>query len=151
MTDQQIDAAEELHLTERIAAPRETVFGFLVDPELMLRWMGTEVDLEPEPGGKFWLNATGTDIASGSYVEIDPPNRVVFTWGWEGSAAVPPGSSTVTITLTPDGEDTVIDLFHTGLPGGANDEHSKGWTYFLGRLVIVSAGGELDPSDTLPA
>ncbi len=151
MTDQQTDAAEALHLTERIAAPRETVFDFLVEPEMMLRWMGTEVDLEPEPGGKFWLNATGTDIASGTYVKVDRPNCVVFTWGWEGSSEVPPGSSTVSIMLTTDGDDTIVDLFHAGLPGGSNDEHSKGWTYFLGRLVIVSTGGEIDASDPLPA
>lgn len=38
--------------------------------------MGTAIEIEPEPGGKFWLNATGTDIASGSYLEIDPgPNQ----------------------------------------------------------------------------
>jgi uncharacterized protein YndB with AHSA1/START domain len=150
MTDQQTETAEALHLTERIAAPRETVFEFLVDPEMMLRWMGTEVELEPEPGGKFWLKPTGTDIASGTYVEVDPPNRVVFTWGWEGSSEVPPGSSTVTITLTTDGDDTVVDLVHAGLPGGSDDEHSKGWTYFVGRLVIVAAGGEVDPPDTHP-
>lgn len=151
MTDQQTDTSETLHLTERIAAPRETVFEFLVNPELMLRWMGTEVELEPEPGGTFWVNATGTDIASGRYVEVDRPNRVVFTWGWQDSTDVPPGSSTVTITLTSDGDDTVLDLFHAGLPGGADDQHSKGWTFFLGRLLVVSIGGEIDPADTHPS
>ena len=70
-----------LVLTERIAAPRETVFEFLVDPDKMLRWMGTQADIEPEAGGKFWLNVNGNDVASGTYVEVDPPNRVVFTWG----------------------------------------------------------------------
>ena len=144
MTDQRTNTADVLHLTERIAAPRDTIFDFLVKPEMMLRWMGTEVELEPEPGGRFWLDTNGTNIASGSYVEVDRPNRVVFTWGWEGSADVPPGSSTVTITLTADGDDTVLDLFHAGLPGGPEDKHSEGWTYFLGRLTIVAAGGRLD-------
>lgn len=63
-------------LTERVHAAPEDVFEFLVDPEKVLRWMGTAIEIEPEPGGKFWLNATGTDIASGSYLEIDPgPNQ----------------------------------------------------------------------------
>ena len=36
----------------------------------MLRWMGTEVRIDPKPGGQFWVNATGTDIAIGTYVEV---------------------------------------------------------------------------------
>ena len=123
MTDQHTDATETLHLTERIAAPRETIFEFLIEPELLLRWMGTEAELEPESGGTFWLNVTGVDIASGTYVDVDPPNRVVFTWGWEGSTEVPPGSSTVTITLTADGDETVVDLeeFPEPLPDAVSD------------------------------
>ena len=51
----------------------------------------------------------GPHIARGEYVEVDPPSRVVFTWGWEDQeTAVPPGSSTVEITLTPDGEGTKV-------------------------------------------
>ncbi len=150
MPDQQTDRGEALHLTERIAAPRETVFDFLVDPELMVRWIGTEAELQPEPGGTFWVNVSGTDIASGTYKTIDRPNRVVFTWGWQGSTEVPPGTSTVTITLTADGDDTVLDLFHAGLPGGLDDEHAHGWTHFLERLVVVSTGGQVDPTDIRP-
>lgn len=135
-----------LRMTERIAAPRETVFDFLVDPEKMVRWMGTEADLDATPGGRFEINVTGSDIASGTYLEIDPPERVVFTWGWKGSADVSPGSSTVTVTLTADGEETILDLHHAGLPGGADDAHQTGWTYFLDRLATVSAGGDPGPS-----
>jgi uncharacterized protein YndB with AHSA1/START domain len=135
-----------LVLTQRIAAPRETVFEFLVDSDKMLRWMGTEVDIEPEAGGKFWLNANGTDIAAGTYVEVDPPNRVVFTWGWIGSEDVPPGSSTVTISLTSDGEHTEVELRHVDLPGGQNDAHGEGWGYFLPRLNAVALGEDPGPN-----
>ena len=150
MPDPLLDEGEALHLTERISAPRETIFEFLVDPELIVRWIGTTADLHPEPGGTFWVNVSGTDIASGTYQVIDRPNHVVFTWGWEGSKEVPPGTSTVTITLTADGDDTVLDLYHAGLPGGIDDEHAHGWTHFLGRLVTVSTGGEVDPADIRP-
>ncbi|MDX2381301.1 MAG: SRPBCC domain-containing protein [Acidimicrobiia bacterium] len=136
-------------LTERVHASPEEVFEFLVDPEKMIRWMGTAVDIEPTPGGKFWLNATGTDIASGTYLEVDPPRRVVFTWGWEGASEVPPGSSTVTITLTGDGDDTTVELRHEGLPGGADDQHVEGWSYFLPRLAAVAAGN--DPGTNMHA
>ncbi|NND76286.1 MAG: SRPBCC domain-containing protein [Ilumatobacter sp.] len=131
---------DALVLTQRVAAPREVVFEFLVDPDKMLRWMGTKAELEPHPGGKFWVNVNGSDIAVGSYVEVDPPSRVVFTWGWDGSAEVPPGSSTVTMTLSADGDGTVVELRHEGLPGGAGDQHSEGWGHFLPLLADATAG-----------
>ncbi len=134
-----------LVLTERVGAAADVVFDFLVDPEKMLRWMGTEVEIDPRPGGAFWVNVTGQDVASGSYLEVDPPNRVVFTWGWEGSTDVPPASSTVTITLTPDGDATIVELRHDGLPAGPDDDHNEGWTRYLDRLSAVAEGRDPGP------
>lgn len=122
-------------VTQRIAAPPEAVFPFLVEPERMLRWMGTDVRLEPTPGGEFWLDMNGTDIAIGTYTEVDPPNRVIFTWGWQGSDDVPPGSSTVSIELTKDGTDTIVELRHDGLPDELTARHLEGWNHFLPQLV----------------
>ena len=91
----------------RIAASPETVFGFFCDPELKLRWMGVQAELDPVPGGIYRVRINARDVARGEYVEVVPHERIVFTWGWEGDGnAVPPGASTVEVTLTPDGEDT---------------------------------------------
>jgi uncharacterized protein YndB with AHSA1/START domain len=124
-----------LVLVQRVAAPPEVVFPFLVEPEKMLRWMGTEAELEPLPGGRFWLNVNGNDTAIGTYTEVDPPRRVTFTWGWEGSTDVPPGSTTVTVTLTVDGDGTLVELRHTGLPTSASTSHNDGWGHFLPLLA----------------
>jgi uncharacterized protein YndB with AHSA1/START domain len=43
----------------RVAAPPATVFALLIDPEKILRWMGTEARLEPQPGGLYLVNVTG--------------------------------------------------------------------------------------------
>ncbi len=133
---------DALVLTERIRATPEVVFDYLVDPDKMMRWMGTDARVEPQPGGEFWLNVNGRDIAAGSYVEVDRPSKVVFTWGWEGSEQVPPGSSTVAIALRLDGDETVVELTHTGLPGGAGDDHRHGWTHYLARLGVAAPGGD---------
>lgn len=124
-----------LLLSQHVAAPAETVFDFLVEPDKMLRWMGTAVDINPESDGKFWMDVNGTDIASGLYKEVVRPERVVFTFGWEGSPNVPAGSTTVTISLEPlaDGS-TTVHLRHDGLPKGPADDHRQGWTHYLGRL-----------------
>ncbi len=138
-SEEQAGDGDALVIVQRIAAPPEAVFPFLVEPEKMLRWMGTRAEIEPKPGGQFWLNVNGTDIAIGSYTEVDPPRRVAFTWGWEGSADVPPGSTTVTMTLSADGDGTIVELRHTGLPAGASGSHNDGWSHYL-PLLADAAG-----------
>ena len=121
----------------RIAASPATVFRYLVDPERMTRWMGRTAELDPRPGGRFRVDYNGADIAAGSYVEVDEPHRVVFTWGWEAPGdPVPPGASTVEVTLTADGDGTVLRLVHRDLPTeAAADSHAEGWDHFLARLA----------------
>ncbi|MFQ5594261.1 MAG: SRPBCC domain-containing protein [Anaerolineae bacterium] len=99
MTAQASDVVErEVH----IAASPETVFSFLTDSARMTRWMGMSVTLDPQPGGVYRCDINGRDVARGEYVEVVPHSRVVFTWGWESEGSpVPPGSSTVEITLVP--------------------------------------------------
>ena len=95
----------------RIAARPETIFSFFTDPALMVKWKGIEATLDPKPGGVYRVSINGRDVASGAYVEVVPHTRVVFTWGWEGEgSAVPPGTSTVEITLVPDGAETIVRL-----------------------------------------
>jgi uncharacterized protein YndB with AHSA1/START domain len=134
-------------LSERIRATPDQVFEYLVEPDKLVRWMGVEAKIDPSPGGDFWLNVTGRDIAVGSYVEVDRPNRIVFTWGWEGNDEVPPGSSTVAFTLTAVGDETLVELVHSGLSESQNVEHTRGWAYFVDRLARAAAGDELEPQD----
>lgn len=68
----------------RVRARPETVFAYFTDPAKMMEWKGIEAELDPKPGGIYRVNVTGRDIARGEYVEIAPPSKVVFTWGWEG-------------------------------------------------------------------
>jgi uncharacterized protein YndB with AHSA1/START domain len=130
----------------RIDAPADVVFKFFVDPEQMVRWMGVEADLDPQPSGVFRVNVTGQEVALGEYVEVSPNERVVFTWGWEGEGnPVRPGASTVEITLVPDGAATTVRLRHHGLPGGPGDRHAEGWEHYLARLEIAAGGGDAGP------
>ena len=129
----------------RIAARPETVFEFFTDPEKMILWKGREADLDPRPGGVYRVEMGEKIVALGEYVEVDPPRRVVFTWGWEGDDQLPPGSSTVTIELVPDGDATIVRLTHSGLPEGADAAQLEGWKHFLPRLAIVASGGDPGP------
>ena len=66
----------------------------------MTRWMGQHATLEPAVGGAFELDINGVPIR-GRYLEIDPPRRVVVSWGVAGSTGLPPGATQVEFTLTP--------------------------------------------------
>jgi uncharacterized protein YndB with AHSA1/START domain len=135
---------QQIEREVRVDAAPETVFEFFTDPEKMVRWKGTAATLDPRPGGVYRVELNEQAIAKGEYVEVDPPRRVVFTWGWEGDfAATPPGSTTVEITLTPDGDATIVRLVHRDLPTPESVEaHAQGWDQYMARLAIVAAGGD---------
>ncbi len=139
-----------LEVTVHIAAPPEDVFPWFVEAERYTRWMGSEATLEPSPGGTYRVLMGSGMEASGEFVEIDPPHRVVFSWGWAGDPIVPPGSTRVEVVLEADADGTTVRLLHHDLPTPqAGDHHRQGWELYLGRLDVVVAGGDPgpDPND----
>ena len=130
--------------TLRIAATPEDVFPYLADASLMITWMGDWADLEPAAGGRFVVDINGVPVR-GTYLVVEPPSRVVFTWGVAGNDTVPPGSSTVEITLRAEGDETVLELVHRGLPPEQLALHDTGWGHFLERLTIAAGGGDPGP------
>lgn len=128
----------------RIQATPAEVFPYLTDGDLLVRWMGDWARLDPQPGGEFTVDINGIPIR-GSFVEVDPPHRLVLTWGAAGSEVLPPGSTTVEITLRPDGDHTVLELVHRDLPPEELERHGIGWGHFLDRLVVAGTGGDPGP------
>jgi uncharacterized protein YndB with AHSA1/START domain len=141
-----MDAATDTTVYERtlaIDASPETVWEFLVDPEKLMRWKGINADLDPQPGGIFRCEVIPGHIARGEYVELDKPNRLVFTWGWDENEGVPPGSSTIEIELATDGEGTSLRFVHRDLPNAeAIASHAHGWDHYLPRLETAAGGGD---------
>ena len=122
------------------------MFPYLTDATLHGRWMGSEAELDPRPGGVYRVRIPGRPVAEGRYVVVDPPRRVVFTWGWVGSDEVPPGSTVVEVTLTRDGDATVVRLAHRGLPSAlARAQHTDGWQHYLARLAVAGSGADPGP------
>jgi uncharacterized protein YndB with AHSA1/START domain len=120
----------------RIAAPPEVVFPYFTDPQLMVTWIGKRADLDAQPGGTFAIDFEGT-AARGSYVAVEPPHRVVFTWGIPQDATLPPGSSTVEVVFTADGGDTIVNLTHRDLPPDREPSHREGWEGCLAVLIAT--------------
>lgn len=134
----------------RIDASPETVFAFFTEPEKLTRWLCDEATMDPRPGGVNHQthpggaeNPNGPYYMRGKFVEVSPPSRVVFTWGFENpDLDVPPGSSMVEVTLEPDGAGTHLTLVHRDLPESERASHAGGWEQMLARLATVATGGD---------
>jgi uncharacterized protein YndB with AHSA1/START domain len=135
-----------------LPAPAEEVFRYLTDPAAMIQWMGQHAVLKPVPGGAFETDINGVPVR-GQYLEVDPPRRVLVSWGVAGNAVMPPGATEVEFTLTPIPGGTRLRLVHRGLPPDQAQVHGAGWQHFLARLASAAAGDDpgRDPWEPEPA
>ena len=137
---------DPLEVSVHIAARRETVFAYFTDPERYARWMGNDATLEAVPGGIYRVRMRDGVEAVGRFLEVDPPRRLVFSWGWSGAFAVPPGSTRVVVTLTEEDGGTRVLLRHHGLPSEEErGQHRGGWELYLGRLAVLASGRDPGP------
>jgi len=91
-----------------IDATPDTIWPFLTEPDKLVRWHGTVAELDPRPGGAYRVLVMGRFQTAGEYVEVVPKQKVVFTFGWEQAGnPVQPGSTTIEITLHPEGDKAI--------------------------------------------
>ncbi len=137
-------AAEPYQDSIHIDAVPSVVFSYFTKPEALASWMGDRAILDPRPGGRFTVYFADKAV-EGRYVEIDPPRRLVITWGRARSRTFPPHTSTLEVTLTPEAGGTRVAIVHTGLPDSEAPRHALGWQHYLARLAIVGSGGKVAP------
>lgn len=142
--------APALELEHRVKAPPEIVFAYFTDPERHRAWVGTDAVLDPRPGGIYRVEMAPGVAILGEYLLVDPPRRVAYTWGWETTRPLPggveevgPGSTTVEVELTRDGDETILRIRHFGFPRPEFvGMHAMGWGEVIPRLLIAAAGGD---------
>ncbi len=127
-----------------ITAPPEAVYPYFTRPEAILTWMGDHAVLDAAPGGVFSLDINGV-LVRGRYLELDPPHRLLISWGHAGSALLPPGGSTLEITLAAIPEGTRVSIEHRDIPPEEAARHAIGWAHFLARLTIAATGTDPGP------
>lgn len=122
-----------------LPVPPEQVFRAWTDPEEMRGWfapdpsMSVEADVDLRVGGRYRLRM-GTHIVSGTYVAVERPRRLVFSWRWEGDEDVGEMLVTVEMEAGTDGG-TALRLRHERLPDeDQRDNHAQGWHACLARL-----------------
>ena len=145
---------QDLTITRTIRAPRQKVFDAFVQPELVRRWFGprgftiTHAELDARVGGRYRITMLPrmgeSNTVTGVYREVRAPERLAFTWKWEGGMNELP-ETLVTVSFSErqaeHGIETQVSLVHSGFPSAqARDGHMSGWNSTLNDLVDL-----LDP------
>jgi uncharacterized protein YndB with AHSA1/START domain len=128
-----------LNRTVVIEASPQLVFSFFTESDKWAAWWGSGSTIEPTTGGRMFIRHPNGIEASGEVLEVVPPERIVFTYGFASGEPMPPGSSRVTIRLEPIALGTRLHLFHEFAEPKARDEHVQGWRYQLSLFANVVA------------
>lgn len=127
-----------------IEAPPEEVFRYFTEAEALAAWMGDSAVVEPRPGGRFVVHFEDR-VVEGRYLAVEFPRRVVVTWGRHGSVRLPPGGSTLEVSLAMENGGTRVTVIHDGLPDEDRELHALGWAHYLPRLAAKARGATVEP------
>jgi uncharacterized protein YndB with AHSA1/START domain len=144
----------QLQLTRVFDAPRELVFQAWTKADSFAQWFGAaaceggalqSVKLDARVGGKYRLQVRRADgefyTTVGTYREVKPPERLVFTWAFEKDGSgddygeVEPPEMLVTVEFKARGKQTELILAHEKFAAvESRDRHEQGWTRCLNEL-----------------
>lgn len=150
------NSTNALRLTRRFAGPPDLVWAIWTRPELMRSWFGSshgfrahDIAVDLRPGGNWSLrnvNGAITERVGGTYHEVAPARRLVYSYHFQGTDFF----SVISIDLTPEAQFTRLDFLQTGFPDAqARIEHARGWPHALkvmsDALLAMHGVGSLWP------
>jgi uncharacterized protein YndB with AHSA1/START domain len=129
----------QLDRTVLIKAVPETVFRFFTDSARWATWWGAGSTIDARPGGKVYIRHPNGVETVGEVLDVRPPERIAFTYGFTSGQPIPPGSSRVTIELAPDEAGTRLQLRHEFAEAAPRNEHVQGWRFQLSLFANAVA------------
>ena len=118
----------EVRAEVTIDAPPEQVYGSLIEPEQLDRWIASDAEVDPRVGGHIAYSRDGTAM---KILELEPGRALAHTWAFGGDETV------VRWELEGSGGRTHLTLVHSGWsrerPSDA-DQTQAGWLAFLAEL-----------------
>ncbi len=122
-----------------IEAPPATVFDLWTTTDGLEAWWARSATIDLRPGGAIRVDIDGEHVMVGEFVVVEPPHRIVFTFGWE-HGDLPPGASRVDVAIQPTDTGSRVVLRHDGLPVEFVESHIRGWTHFVGERLPEAIG-----------
>ncbi len=138
-------AQPSLTLVRRFKAPVARVFAAMTRPETIALWWGPDpgpalsAEADARPGGRYrvvFRTADGlTHETFGTYREVEPDRRVVFTMAW---TTAPERESLVTLDFAATADGTELTVLHERFVDEAvRVSHLQGWTGTLEKLRVL--------------
>ena len=136
-------------VSHRFAASPERVYDAWLEPAKLRTWMSAalkdmglsgdmkRVEVDARVGGKFFfsdMRDAGEARHWGTYLELDRPRKIVFTWIVDASQEADP--SKVTVTIAPDGTGCVVTIVHEMAAEWASyvEKVEMGWSNMLRNI-----------------
>ena len=136
----------DIELQRRFRASPERVFRAWTQPVALREWwcppgwIAGEIDIDLRMGGAYriGMSRTGSVSAgisvSGHFLEVRPPERLAYTWRWEGAFAEMP-ETLVTLELRGSDNETLLTLHHDNFTDlGLRQQHRSCWVSACDRL-----------------
>ncbi len=76
-----------VEVSVHIAATPEKVFPYFTERARYVQWMGSEATLELVPGGMYRVHMPDGMAAAGTFLQLEPPHQLAFTWGFADADA----------------------------------------------------------------
>lgn len=152
-TDTSTVHTPQFSITRVFDAPRTLVWRAWTEEAELANWLhpfGVSTDsiaFDVRVGGRFRYTMTNDETGEtfptcGEYLEVQPMDRLVFTWSDPDTAAE--NAAVITLTLTPQGERTELVLHLRGIAGQPGDGNVyDGWDEALTNFARHLAGDRL--------
>jgi uncharacterized protein YndB with AHSA1/START domain len=146
------DGAGVVRIEDRYDTDIEDLWSAITDPVRVARWHG-RIEGDLRPGGDFRLYLEADDIDSTGRIDAcEPPRRLVVTTretdeSYQKGQGVPPFDAVKEITLTADGDETVLVLEVRGMPLDKIAFYGAGWQIHAESLAAYLVGREADDAE----
>lgn len=144
-----MSAKTTLRMDRTYEAPVERVFAAWTNEDVLRRWFHAGSDWETSEaavdlrvGGdvRVVMRDPHKDAeygGGGRYTEVDPPNRLAFTWTWDDE----PHETLIEIDFEEAGGSTTVRFTHNGLLNEARlRDHEDGWGKCFANLERTLEG-----------
>jgi uncharacterized protein YndB with AHSA1/START domain len=139
--------SDTIFIEQEFSVSADKVWEAWTEPLLVSKWFGSDPNgkvlsakMDVQPGGNFEVTFANSDGAehtcSGIYKEVQPFNKLSFTWEWKNEPAV---QSFVIVLLQPDGNNTLMQFEHAHVGFASAHNYLEGWnsTFLkLGRVLV---------------